>query len=939
RGKGVRISRKSKFIRDAVSVFALSDFVFKSVSRTPDILNDLIQKGDLDRSYPEDALTTGIAASLSNMGDAASLPALLRKYRCREMVRIAWRDLIGASDFFETVSDLTRFADALIGKTLSVLYDRECAESGVPENPAGIPQHLVVIGMGKLGGEELNFSSDVDLIFAYPDAGMTRGRGTPVTNEEFFTRLCRRLIKVLGSQTPDGPVFRVDTRLRPDGDNGPIVMSFDGMEHYYQIHGREWERYAWIKARIVAGDKKAGEKLLKRLNPFIFRRYLDYGAFEALRDMKRKITFEIKRRKIKDDVKIGAGGIREIEFFGQIFQLIRGGVEPILQERRILKVLQTLEKENYISKDTFEQLREAYIFLRNTEHRLQEFSDQQTHRLPDEPMQKARLSASMGFNGWEGFAGCLAKQMNNVHKHFNGLLKSKDPEESAARRSTEEIKFSELSEVWQGLVGPETAAAVLAKTGFDDHEKAMNLMNLLRNDPSTRALSHDGRNRLDRLMPDVLSKVGLAEDPVQTLSCILDLVKTIQRRTSYLALLLENPRALSHLIKLTNVSPWIASFLTNHPVLLDELLDERTLYAPPKIETLKSDLKERLAKLSSQDLEYQIEELCIFKQINTLRVAASDITGVLPLMRVSDHLSGIAEAILDQVLEISWRHLVERHGNPGCRLEGLPCGKGFAMIAYGKLGGLELGYKSDLDLVFLHAGIEGTTTGGLRPIENAQFFTRLGQRVVHILTAHTRAGTLYETDMRLRPSGSGGILVSHIEAFREYQLKQAWMWEHQALIRARPIGGDSRLADRFEAIRKEALSKPRDVGRLKESVKEMRERMRKEHLKEEAGGFDLKQGRGGIVDIEFLVQYLVLLNAGEHPSLLRWTDNVRILQSLSESGVIDEETAYFLRKAFLIYRSTVHRLNLRERSTRVPAETFSALREGVIRIWSARLGD
>jgi glutamate-ammonia-ligase adenylyltransferase len=935
---GVHIPAAHHFIENAKRVFPFSDFIFKTAIRNPKLIEDLFISGDLDMPYPEHFYFKKIRHLLSRISDETELMQVLRRFRCREMVRIAWRDLTGQADFFQTVTELTQFAEAVIEETNRIVYLGECSRYGMPKNESGVTQALCVIAMGKLGGKELNFSSDVDLIFSYPEPGKTEGGRVSITNEEFFTRLCRKLIKILGSQTAEGIVFRVDTRLRPDGDNGPIVMSFDGMEQYYQSQGREWERYAWIKARVVAGDHESGEKLLKRLNPFIYRRYFDYGTIDSLREMKQKISIELRRRKVKADVKLGAGGIREIEFFGQIFQLIRGGVEPLLQERRILEVLKILHSKRYIPDQTFEELRNAYLFLRNTEHRLQEFSDQQTHLLPQDPEGKFRLSASMGFTSWNGFAQSLENHMKTVHRHFRSLLKEEESKPASKERSRKERLLSDLSEAWQPSNGQERAINALCLAGFDNPESAVKQLEVHREDPATRSLSAEGRLRLDRLMPLVLRQVGKSEEPARTLGYILDLIKSIQRRTSYLSLLLENPAALSHLVRLATVSPWIAAFLSSHPVLLDELLDERTLYTPPKIETLKGDLKERMARLNTRELEYQIEELCVFKQIHTLRVAASDITGALPLMKVSDHLSGIAEAILDEVLDLSWRHLVERHGIPSCRLDGHPCGKGFAMIAYGKLGGLELGYKSDLDLVFLHAGTEGGTAGGSRPIDNAQFFARLGQRVVHILTSRTSAGTLYEADMRLRPSGSGGILVSHIEAFRDYQIREAWTWEHQALIRARPIGGDVRLAKRFEVIRREALSQSRDRNQLQNAVREMRERMRKEHLKEHPKEFDLKQGKGGIVDIEFLVQYLVLLKAAEYPALIRWTDNVRILQSLNETGVIDEETAFFLRKAYLIYRSTLHRLNLREKSHRIPVMRFAGLRERVAQIWDTHLG-
>jgi len=457
----------------------------------------------------------------------------------------------------------------------------------------------------------------------------------------------------------------------------------------------------------------------------------------------------------------------------------------------------------------------------------------------------------------------------------------------------------------------------------------------LKNDAETRALSSRGRRRLDQLVPRILKEIGRCENPLITLHRIIDLIKTIERRTSYLALLLESPTALSHLVKLSAASPWIASFLARHPVLLDELLDPRTLYLPPEKIEMRHALRQRLDQVPIDDLEYQIEQLCIFKQINVLRAAAADVTGTLPLMRVSDYLSEIAESILSEVVELAWNHLVSKHGTPICRLGNEPCEKGFVVIAYGKLGGLELGYGSDLDLVFLHAGTGEQTRGKEKSIDSAQFFNRLGQRVIHILTSHTRAGKAYEIDMRLRPSGSSGILVSHIEAFGNYQFEDAWTWEHQALIRARPICGDGILAKKFETIRKQVLARPRDQEKLTAEVVDMRERMRKELMKPEKDVFDLKQDTGAMVDIEFLVQYLVLLNSHKYAGLLKWTDNVRLIQSLIETGTMDEITAHVLKHAYLIYRAAAHQLSLQERPAKAPLEKFDRLKRRVEEIWQS----
>ena len=910
-------------------VFAFSDFVADSCIRDPLLLSQLWSSGDLRHPPPAGALREQLKSVLQDTHDIEDLAARLRRFRRRELVRIAWRDLMGSADLAATTSDLSDLAEACLDHALGWLYGRQCAEQGTPTAADGTPMGLVVLALGKLGARELNFSSDIDLIFAFPGEGETRRADRPVEHGEFFSRLCRQLIHVIGHPGGEGFVFRVDLRLRPFGDNGPLVLSFDSMEHYYQEQGRDWERYAWIKARAVAGDLCAGQELLKRLRPFVYRRYLDFGAFESLRAMKHMISQEVTRRGMHQNVKLGRGGIREIEFFGQMFQLIRGGVSPELQRGPIREVLAALVAEGHIPKAVGRELDAAYVFLRTTEHRLQEAADQQTHELPLDPLGRARLAASLGFDSYDAFRVALDRHRERVHGHFQLLLESPEAERGDPHHD------HGLADIWHQKLDAAEAAALLAQRGFDPPAEALQILKDLHEDSATRALSATGRQRLDRLIPLVVTEAGRAGQPLTALGRLADLLRAVERRTSYLALLLEYPAALAHLVKLVDASPWITSLLSQHPVLLDELLDPRTLYRPPPREALEAEIKRRVGRAPEEDLEAQIEALCIFKQINVLRVAAADVSGRLPLMRVSDYLSDIAEVTIDAVVDLAWRHLVERHGLPDCHLSGVRCERGFGVIAYGKLGGLELGYGSDLDLVFLHAGADGQTHGGPHPIDNAQFFNRLGQRVIHLLTSHTRAGRVYEIDMRLRASGISGILVQHVEAFHDYQLNQAWTWEHQALIKARPVSGDPVIAARFDAIRAEVLSRPRPRVQLRAEVADMRRRMRAETRRSGAGLFDLKQDPGGIVDIEFLVQYLVLRQAHRYPELVRWTDNVRLIQTLIGSAVLGEITAHVLKHAYLIYRAAAHQLSLQEKPSLVPAEKFERLQQRIRRIWAA----
>ena len=912
-----------------------SDFISKTCIRNPTLFVDLVGRGDLENRYEPGEYARRLASLDPIEGD--TIPALqrqLRLFRTREMVRIAWRDLAGWAGLDQTLADLSEMADACVEYALGVLYAHQCRSYGAPLSRDGDQQYLVVLGLGKLGGEELNFSSDIDLIFAYDQPGKTSDEGNPITNEDFFVRLGRSLIRTLGEKGVDGFVFRVDMRLRPDGENGPIVMSFDNMEEYYQRHGREWERYALIKARAIAGDKAAGKRLTARLKPFVYRRYLDFGVFESLRDMKHKITLEVTRKSMQDDIKLGPGGIREIEFFGQVFQLIRGGVSPDLQDRRIRPVLNRLVEDGYIHPNVCTQLIEAYQFLRNTEHRLQEYNDQQTHKLPRAPADQKRLALSMGFENRKDFLLSLERHRGNVQAHFSNLLETHAKEDADCEK---DATGEELACLWQEIDSGNPPADTLVRYGYTPPKEVVSLLIQFKKSPKTRALSQGGRKRVDKLMPLVLREAAASEQPAVIVRRIITLLEAIEKRTNYLSLLLENRRALTHLIRLADASPWIITFLSRHPVLLDELLDPRTLYSPPDRHTLREELRLRMAKMPADDLEYQMEALCIFQQVNTLKVAAADITEALPLMKVSDHLSDLAEIILDHVIDLCWNHLNRRHGTPKARIDNAPCSKGFAVIAYGKLGGLELGYGSDLDLVFIHAGIPGQTSSSQNPIENSQFYARLGQRVIHILTANTSAGKIYEIDMRLRPSGSSGILVSQFESFAAYQSQDAWTWEHQALLRARAITGDAGLIQWFESTRKEILTRTRNPQTLKQEVADMRQRMRKELLINDPGTFDIKQGRGGIVDIEFLIQYLILRHAHRFPELVTYSDNVRQIRSLEESGILDETTAYLLRRAYLVYRATTHRLNLKEEVSTLPNETYQDLRRRVRAVWDTYL--
>jgi len=917
---------------DFIRVMLFSEYFAVTISQKPNLYQTLVNSGDNFCSYSEFAYFDKLKHAMAREAlDTAFVKETLLQFKLYESIRIAWRDLTGMAVLEETLMDLSNLAESCVRQGIDFLYDDFCQRFGVPVDNEGNPQQLIVLGMGKLGARELNFSSDIDLMFVYPREGVTTGKN-PISNDDFFTRLCREFLKLF---TMGGGInfFRVDTRLRPFGDSGPLVMSAAAFEDYYQAQGREWERYAMIKARPIAGNIDEGYTLLKGLNAFIYRRYFDYGSFDSFREMKHRITLQVKNKKLKDNIKLGAGGIREIEFFGQLFQLIRGGVEPELQEQQILKVLDLLLLHKCINQETRQDLKKAYHFLRRVENRLQEYQDRQTHDIPEKADHRQILAMSMGFDSFDAFHQELTQVLDRVHGHFSQLLVTEEEENT-------DTQTRHLREMWTNINDPQFASDALEVSGYGDPDQLLAVLRTLADHPNTHRLTPSGQKKLARLMPMLVKKAGREQDAQTLLSKLVDLIITIERRTCYLSLLIENKGALDTLIVLAQKSPWIISFLSQHPVLLDELMHPATLYAPPKRDALEREMADRMKKIPSGDVEYLLEELCIFRQINTLRVAAADVSGNYPLMKVSDHLTYIAETVLTQVLKIAWDIMTRKYGVPQGMDPNPEDPQGFAIVAYGKVGGLEMGYKSDLDLVFLFQAEPGMTNGGELPsgrsIDNILFYSNLGQRIIRLLTMHTSAGILYGADMRLRPGGASGMIVSHMDAFEEYLATQAWTWEHQALIRARPVTGDPALFSQFDRIRETVLGKKRDPVTLQTEVCDMRERMRKERLTHEKGLFDLKQDRGGIVDIEFLVQYLILKNAHRFPDIMVWTDNIRLMEGLSVEGLISGTESQVLQEAYVGIRQVMHRLTLQEKSLVVP-ELFKETTAAVAKIYAAYL--
>jgi len=923
-------------------VCAASDFVLEQVSREPEMLLQLAASGLLDRSLQDGEMRRALAEQLDQCSGEDDLARQLRRYRNRQQVRIIWRDLCRQADLGETCADLSDLADACIDLAYHWLYVRHCEQFGVPTGRrSGEAQHMVILGMGKLGARELNLSSDIDLIFGYPEGGETVGARRSLDNQEFFVRLGQRLIKALDAPTPDGFVFRVDMRLRPYGSSGALVLSFNALEQYYQDQGRDWERYAMIKARVVGGDQAAGKELLDMLRPFVYRRYLDFSAIDALRTLKQLIQQEVRRKGMAANIKLGAGGIREVEFIAQAFQLIHGGRDLSLQQRPLLKVLATLADQGYLPAPAVDELREAYEFLRYTEHALQAIDDRQTQMLPETQTDCDRVAFMLGFDGWEAFHRQLLHWRGRVEWHFNQVIADPDEDE---KTGGEALVGGEWLPLWEQDWDEEFACRQLGDAGFRDGAAACQRLAALRSGNQVRTMQRLGRERLDAFIPRLLAQVVEQGDPDLVLERVLPLVEAVARRSAYLVLLTENPGALQRLLELCAGSPWIAEQIARFPLLLDELLNAGRLFSPPQAPELAAELHERLARIPEDDLEQQMEALRHFKLAHRLRVAASEIAGTLPLMKVSDYLTWLAEAILEQVLALAWRHTVARHGQPR-RVDGSSCDPAFIIVGYGKVGGIELGHGSDLDLVFIHDGDPNAETDGLKPIDGAQFFTRLGQRIIHLLTTQTTSGQLYEVDMRLRPSGAAGLLVSSLSAFDRYQSGEAWTWEHQALVRARVLVGCPRLATDFEQVRAAVLGRSRELESLRREVSEMRAKMR-DNLGTRAthagtadkafqadGEFNLKQDAGGIVDIEFMVQYAALAWSHQHPQLLRYTDNIRILDGLEQAGLMTGDEVRLLQDAYKAYRAAAHRQSLQKLPGVVSGDQFHDERRAVMRIW------
>lgn len=905
-----------------------SEFAKRTILQQP---NDVITA--LKNSFFHTELTLNdTIEGITTTTDTVVFEQQLRRFRQQNMLRIIWRDVNKVADLPTTTHELSYLAEASIQAALAHHYLILKDKYGTPRNSDGEEQPMLVLGMGKLGAYELNLSSDIDLIFCYPEKGQTDHPKKSLDNQEFFTRLGKKIIHSLDAQSADGFVFRVDMRLRPYGQSGPLVCSFSALEDYYQTQGREWERYAMIKARIVANHNNPiyDDELMTLLRNFTYRKYIDFSVIDALRNLKIAITQEVSRRQLHDDVKLGAGGIREIEFITQTFQLIRGGRDVELQDNRLLHTLPRLEAHNYLPENTVTALIDAYYFLRNSEHAIQAYDDKQTQKLPTDTKARQALILTMGYNLWDDYYTELNRHRQTVSHEFNAVISS--PEDP--KKSHDDISI--WQGVWLDAANIAYTTSYLSQHNFERAGESAEQLEQLHTRLHASAIHATGKSRLDQLMPFMLARISECSCPSTTLARIIPLIRSVIRRSAYLLLLIENPTALMQLVTLSDASPWIAQQLTERPSLLDELIDPRSLFQLPNKAELLDELRRLMLRIDENDLGEQMDALRHFRSSHALRVSACEITGVLPLMQVSDYLTYIVEVILDTSLQLCWQTMTQKHGYPdGKETIDAP----FIIVGYGKLGGIELSHGSDLDLVFIHNTHINGETNGAKPIDNQTFFIRLGQKIIHMLTTRTGAGELYDVDMRLRPSGNSGLLTTSLSAFEKYQLHDAWTWEHQALVRARVVAGNSALADQFNLVRTHVLSRNRTLDALQKDVVEMRKKMRNQlgsdiH-NDGTKPFHLKQDVGGIVDIEFMVQYAVLAWSQADPALLTYTDNIRILACLAQTSRLSAEEVDQLIKAYKAFRSTGHRLTLQQKPSVIAAHKLLNERHNVQNIWKA----
>ncbi len=898
-------------------LLACSPFVATTLTRNPAWLADLPPHAAAPPALPP-------PPELDPALSEAAFMTALRAYRNRAMARLVFQALGGGDSLPEVLAQTSRLADQCVDLAVRRAETQLAARHGQPRDDDGQPLQLITLAMGKLGGAELNFSSDIDVVFLHRGRGDTDGP-RPISHEQFFTRVTQRVVRYLDERTADGFVFRVDTRLRPFGASGSPVHSLAALEDYLHQHARAWERYAYVRARPITGSGEDREAALELLRPFVFRRYLDYSVLASVREIRERIAAQSRRDAHRQHLKLGAGGIREIEFVVQTFQVLYGGRDRGLRQPSVMPALSLLEQRGLLSRDSATALQGAYVLLRRAENAVQMVRDEQVHSLPERELERDRLAFHLAYPDWNSLAAEIERVRTRVASEFAAAVVGV----GAATPSTDG-----LAAVASGQLRGEEAVARLADEGVASAEEVAALVESLREAAWYRRLTQAARARLDTLLPRVLAEAARAEADLGTMQRVLQVLEAVGGRSVYFVLLLENPQALTHLLRVCQLGPVVASQLAHTPALIDELLDPALLLDEPTEASLTQDLNQRLDGLEPEDEETWLDALRAFQRSAVFQIAVSDLTGLLSVSRVSDLLTSVAELLLHQALATARRQLQRRYG---VARDGAGEPMRFCVLAYGKLGGRELGYGSDLDLVFLHDDGPGSTDGE-HTLDAQVYFIRLAQRIIHVLSTQTGAGALYQVDTRLRPSGNSGLLVSSFAAFAVYQQSEAWTWEHQALLRARTVAGDPPLRTQAEDLRREILCQPREVAALRAEVAGMRERMRSARPPGEA--FDVKGAPGGLVDLEFLVQFLVLAHAHDHPQLVVVRDNAAQLRELAAAGVLPEAQAEQLADAYYALRATAHRASLRgEERALVPHEEAREASSMILAAYGERIGD
>ncbi len=896
-----------------------SNYALRQLQRTPDLIRELL---DLQGFEAEENI---IDSAPGEKIDLDQVKQALRRYRHRKLVEIIYLDVVAGAAVDTTLRRLSDLADQLIRLALEACNRHLADKHGQPVTSDGAAMELNLIAMGKLGGRELNFSSDIDLICCFEHEGELSGYGQ-LSYQEYFSLLVRLLSQVLSDATADGFVYRVDLRLRPWGESGPVVLNHAAIEHYYQLHGREWEQYAMVKARVITGSAGSRAHLESILRPFVYRKYHDYRVFEGLAALKDKIDAQARSRGMKVNIKIGQGGIREIEFFVQAFQILRGGRNRHLQQTEIFACFSALEQHGIVDPETLAKLREAYCFLRLLENRIQMYDDQQTHDLPENPTQQTRIALTLGYSDWQSLLAELERHRGAVRHCFDELF----------RRESEKPPEVLFDSSFAEAVGDAPQREFIAATDIEDADEINRQLNLFLRSKAWNFMSARAKQRFSILLPELIAAIRGNQEPAVLFGRFVRLFSSIAGRSVYFELLVQNPALLQRLAALFGQSEWIANEVSDYPMLLENLIQPGD---PGRFDkaALFERLQQQLANVAG-DTELELDTLRLFKRDQNLVIASAELAREIDAIEVSRYLSELAEVILESVYRLASNALRQRHGIPECTDQDGRREANFAVIGYGKLGGLELHYQSDLDVIFLHDSEgEAQYTSGDKCIENSVFFARLAQKIISMTSVLTASGKLYEIDSRLRPEGSSGLLVSSLSAYLRYQLEKAWTWEHQALVRARMVAGSPALGPPFDRIRTQVLQQPRAAESLAREIADMRERIYRSKRPPEGPRKDLKHSRGGMVDIEFLVQYWVLLWANSVGSDRLYSDNISLLNELFRLGLITTAQSRLV-EIYQTYHRLLHETVLQNLPAEVDAASIAAETEHVMNCWNECFG-